>query len=172
MAKKTEKKPVKRNSRKAVQSSPGDRLASESQLIHLRLTEAHAQQADLPEGGPLPTNLRANARIVTSANEARNRYRVEVVFELLMSFDAAPKNAAIVIGAKFQLTLACEDAKLVTDNAIAEFGQNGAMFILWPYWRQHVNATLASMGLPSYTLPLYKSGFFAQMEELPVEQEA
>lgn len=146
-----------------------ERLASASQLIDMRLVESHAQQAELPDGA-LPTHTKANAKIVTSISEQHKRYRVEVFFELLMSYEDAPDSPAIGVAAKYRLTLSCENSKLVTEEATAAFGQTGAMFILWPYWRQHTAATLSAMGLPAYTLPLYKAGFFSSMEEIPIEK--
>jgi hypothetical protein len=71
--------------------------------------------------------------------------------------------------ARYRLTLECQQFRLVTKRATAAFGQGPAMFILWPYWRQHVNATLSSMSLPAYSLPLYRDGFFQDRHEVKIE---
>lgn len=39
---------------------------------------------------------------------------------------------------------------------LEEFGQNNALYHVWPYWREYVQAVLTRLRLPTITIPMFR----------------
>lgn len=43
-----------------------------------------------------------------------------------------------------------------TSSELDEFGNANAVFNAWPYWREYLQSSLVRMGLPPFTLPVFR----------------
>lgn len=44
----------------------------------------------------------------------------------------------------------------IPQEAIDEFAEHNVGFNVWPYWREYASSTATRLGLPSFTIPLYR----------------
>jgi preprotein translocase subunit SecB len=146
--------------------SPADKLAKVSGLVDFRLVEAHCKQT--VKVGPLPQRTGLSAQIETQlAPDAPNLFRVVIALTFVANYEEDSTEPAILVNAKFQLTFETKRIDLATKEALAPFGENLALFIAWPYWREHVNNVTARMSLPPFVIPLLQRGLFQKEDETP-----
>ena len=64
----------------------------------------------------------------------------------------------IIIEAEFMLTYKVKDLKELSDEGILAFAKTNGIFNAWPYWREYVQSTIARLGIPNYTVPVFRLG--------------
>lgn len=62
----------------------------------------------------------------------------------------------VTIKAGFELNYSLPANLKSTPTELEEFGRSNAIFNAWPYWREYLQSTLVRMGLPAFTLPVYR----------------
>jgi hypothetical protein len=143
-----------------------ERLAKASELIDLRLVEAQCRQNT--KEGPLPTHNSQQVHIATLLGKegsiGEGHFRVIATFILTASYEESSPDPAIFIMAKFQLTFTLSKHSLAKPETLGPFGEGTGLFIVWPYWREHVNSAMARMGLPSFLVPLLRQNVLAPIE--------
>lgn len=81
-----------------------------------------------------------------------------------MAHNSKNENLAL-LEAVYLAFYASKAEKPFTDNHYTCFAEYCSIFHVWPYWREFVQRSIASLGMPPLTLPVYKFG-----SKLPKEQ--
>ena len=63
---------------------------------------------------------------------------------------------AIQLDAAFLLTYSAADLEGLNAANFRSFGQCNGIYNAWPYWREFVQSTVARMGLPTLTIPVFR----------------
>ena len=71
------------------------------------------------------------------------------------SKDSSPN---IVIEAEFLLIYEIKNLEGIKKDNIEAFGRINGIYNAWPYWREFVQDTIARMGLPRLTVPVFRLG--------------
>jgi len=69
---------------------------------------------------------------------------------------AGPGAERLHIAASFRLDYRVPDAGVFTDEQLSAFGQVNGVYNAWPFWREYVYSTMARLGLPPMTLPVFR----------------
>ena len=48
------------------------------------------------------------------------------------------------------------DREILTPSILEEFGRKNALYHVWPYWREYVQAVLSRLRLPTITIPMFR----------------
>ena len=75
-------------------------------------------------------------------------------------FEASTENKipgpALFIDADFLLAYKVENFKGLTQSGFEQFADLNGIYNAWPYWREFVQNTIARMGLPSLSIPVFR----------------
>jgi len=66
------------------------------------------------------------------------------------------EDACVRIDCEYVLAYSVEDFEGITEAGCNEFARINGIFNAWPYWRELVQNTIARMGLPQLTLPVFR----------------
>ena len=89
-------------------------------------------------------------------NKEKKHILVIVSFELNSFSIGKPDKQIIGIKSEFLLFYTISGFEGLTDKGIQEFGNLNGVFNAWPYWREFVQNTIARMGLPPLTIPVFR----------------
>lgn len=64
--------------------------------------------------------------------------------------------APVSVKASFELQYQLPADLKPASAELEEFGKSNAIFNAWPYWREYLQSALVRMGLPAFTLPVYR----------------
>lgn len=70
----------------------------------------------------------------------------------------AEENIQVRIEAEYILIYEAKDLKNLSDESILAFANTNGIFNAWPYWREYVQSTIARLGIPNYTVPVFRLG--------------
>ncbi|WP_145026773.1 hypothetical protein [Caulifigura coniformis] len=112
------------------------------------------QKAGLLEGPPPTLSLRSTT---SQQLDGKNKQvRVAARFECIGTTDSQKSVPLLHIEAIYELVYSIPSTEGIEDRNIVAFGELNGLYNGWPYWRELVQSTLGRMGLPPFTLPVYR----------------
>jgi preprotein translocase subunit SecB len=83
-----------------------------------------------------------------------------------------PKNEKLgFLEAVYLVVYSLKTEKSFSDDRYIHFADYCSVFHVWPYWREFVQRSIAGMGLPPLTLPVYKFGSKLSKEESLIQKK-
>lgn len=139
-------------------------VAAVVEIVDVRLFSSAVQLGE-PEGEvELSVRHRARVRRHDQDSTCVRVFADFVVEEAAASGDAGEPGVAgagpgaerLHIAASFRLDYRVPDAGVFTDEQLSAFGQVNGVYNAWPFWREYVYSTMARLGLPPMTLPVFR----------------
>ncbi|MFA7235883.1 MAG: hypothetical protein WC058_03375 [Phycisphaeraceae bacterium] len=131
-------------------------VASAVDIIEVRLLATRAKQKLVD--GQRPKTVRLGRGTNTTIDRKKNNISVSIRFVLdgaeneSTSWDETP----LRIEATFGLSYKVRRMDDFNDEQMRAFGEINGAYNAWPFWREFVYSTLARMGLPPLTLPVFR----------------
>jgi len=128
-----------------------------SQLVELDtifITESSARRK--PLRGELPPEMNLSIDVETDVNRGQGIVQVRPRFELIARYDETAAGELLRIVAVFLLQYRLSSFEGLTKANFNAFGEMNGLYNAWPYWREFVQATTVRMGLPPFTIPVYR----------------
>jgi len=125
------------------------------QIKEVRLINCTCTQTPLASRGPQALDFKDfNVRAV---QEDKKYILVFPSFRL----EAKPEEEksekpSIAIEAEFLLIYELDNCEDIKQDSIEAFGRVNGIYNAWPYWREFVQSTIARMGLPNLTIPVFR----------------
>ena len=82
--------------------------------------------------------------------------KVQVAFNLELRSDTDEETLQAEIRGTFELSYEIPDDEIFSAEELEAFADMNAVFNAWPYWRELIQASLARMGLPVLTVPVFR----------------
>jgi preprotein translocase subunit SecB len=109
---------------------------------------------------------------------ATTDYKVEEEGKILLTqirFKFRAKNPqnkdSAFLEAIYLVVYSLKTEKTFSSDRYVHFADYCSVFHVWPYWREFVQRSIASMGLPPLTLPVYKFGSKLPKEESLIQKK-
>ena len=128
-----------------------------SQLVELDrilITEFSARRKSLRD--KLPADINLSVQVKTDVDKTRGIVQVRPRFELVARYDETAAGELLRIAAIFLLQYRLSSFEGLTKANFNAFGEMNGLYNAWPYWREFVQATTVRMGLPPFTIPVYR----------------
>jgi preprotein translocase subunit SecB len=152
MAKKSKKKKAEENPF-ALAISVSDRV----DIIEVRLIDCNCHQT--PEASQGKQLVDYNYSVETELKKEHSQILLFPTFKMTAKPDkTAGDEISLSIQARFLLAYKINSLKGITKKNIEAFGNVNGIYNAWPYWREFVQNTIARMGLPKLTIPVFRFG--------------
>ena len=138
------------------------------------LAECAAKQQGTPAEDVF--NLTINFRAFPVRNKTESeKFGVLVQFTLIAADPTAPSDPAtqpfLSIRAVFLAEYTLRSMEGITPEHLSVFAQRNSVFNVWPYWREFVQSTLARMGIPPISIPVYRQGMTSLQGTVQLDRE-
>lgn len=97
-----------------------------------------------------------DSSVTLNVNEDNKFITVFPKFTFTAFTEQNKQKPVISIEASFVLAYTLTTTEGLTKKGYEEFANMNGTFNAWPYWREFVQATIARMGLPPLTIPVYR----------------
>ena len=97
-----------------------------------------------------------SVNVKTDVDKERGIVQVRPRFELVARYDETAAGELMRIVAMFMLQYRLSSFEGLTKANFNAFGEMNGLYNAWPYWREFVQATTVRMGLPPFTIPVYR----------------
>ena len=135
----------------ALSSGVSDRV----EIRDVRLAASAARQKPIAADAAL--EVRFSQEVETQVNRKDNLVIVIPKFTMEASTaEGETQEVAVLIEAEFLLLYKIKDCGGLTKDHFDSFGRINGVYNAWPYWREFVQNTIARMGLPAFTIPVYR----------------
>ena len=130
-------------------------LSDRVQIREVTLTEASLSRSAVGEDARLEVDV---ARKATAKREADAQVlRAIIEYRFAARDEAATGSRDVVrVLAKFEAVYSCNELADVSDDVYHAFAEMNGVFNTWPYFREFLQASLARMNLPVFTLPVFR----------------
>lgn len=118
------------------------------------LVETHAIRK--PRIETLPKNVTINAHVDARALRDSNALEVLARFSLRGLAKGGDDNVVLRIEAAFVLIYEVPSFDGLQPPNIKAFGEMNGIYNAWPYWREYVQSVTVRMGLPPFTVPVFR----------------
>ena len=160
------------------------RIISVVEIESVRLCEAHCRSAVHPSETANAINVKTSREsVVVKAPEDSGSLRIETTFTMEVRSasdddrrltpapgsppsrppgpraalsDPPPAKLQAEIRGTFELAYELPHDETFSSEELQAFGQVNAVFNAWPYWRELVQTSLARMGMPPLTVPVFR----------------
>lgn len=150
MAKKSKKKKAEDNPF-ALAVLVSDRV----EIIDVRLIDSNCLQT--PEASRGKQLVDYNYSVETKLEKEHSQVLLFPTFKMTAKPDkSAGDEPSLSIQARFLLAYKINSLKGITKKNIEAFGNTNGIYNAWPYWREFVQNTIARMGLPKLTIPVFR----------------
>ena len=124
-------------------------------IQNVRLVESQCRQT--PEAGRRNCDIQIDWNVHTRADKKNDGVLVFPTFKLI-AFDIkkGPDKPELSIDATFVLIYKAERIGKLKQENFEAFGKSNGIYNAWPYWREYVQNTVARMGLPPLTIPVFR----------------
>ena len=131
-----------------------ERVAATVDIIEVRLVETSAMQQMMDAAHPPKVRVARKSETIRNNEDGFIAVKISFLFE---AKDAEKEGGAKVkIEAVYDLMYRLENLSQFSDEEIDAFGDVNGCYNAWPFWREYVYTTLARMGLPPITLPVFR----------------
>lgn len=134
--------------------SPGLLVSDRVQIRDVRLMSCGCKQKPAAMAG------KKSYRISTSTDVQLNKdHRIIVVlagFHFEASLEGTSQEPVLTIDASYALTYQADSFDGLTQEGFEQFANLNGIYNAWPYWREFVQNTVARMGLPPLTIPVFR----------------
>lgn len=152
MAKRKNKKQI---SKAKVNYSLALAVSDRVQIENVRLVSCECFQTPNASIGKKKLNIDSKVRI--EANKKNGFILVFPTFKLDgFSLEGNRKEPDIVIEATFVLIYKADSLRGLKKENFEAFGNINGIYNAWPYWREFVQNSVARMGLPPLTIPVFR----------------
>ena len=125
------------------------------EIRHVRLIKCECHQTPLALKGNLQLQLSHDVHV--EVNRARKQILVFPTFRASARPEAPKGNeCAFRVEAQFLLAYTAENLTGLKRPNYKEFGLLNGVYNAWPYWREFLQSTFTRMGLPSFTIPVFR----------------
>lgn len=133
-----------------------EEVAGQIDIVDVCLLTSNCQRPVNP--GNLTKRASAGHRAEVQYDKSARSIRVIVQFrfEAFESVTDASDKTGLLIEASYGLSYVLKTDKNITLEKARAFGEVNGIYNAWPFWREFVYTTLARMGLPPITLPVFR----------------
>lgn len=129
-------------------------ISERVQLEDVRLIDCHCHQEPIAAEGKKTAHIKHSTQV--HANKNTGYVAVIPKFQLQAFTESQSSKPIISIDASFLLTYKLKDFDGLTKKGFVAFGDMNGVYNAWPYWREFVQNTIARMGLPTLTIPVFR----------------
>jgi len=148
------KKKAVQHGKKKPGISPGLLVSDRVQIRDVRLMSCGCEQKPAAMAG------KKSYHIGTSADVQLNKDQRIIVVLARFRFEAALEEKApepvLTINASYALPYQSDRFDGLTQEGFEQFANLNGIYNAWPYWREFVQNTVARMGLPPLTIPVFR----------------
>ena len=132
------------------------RIVSVVKIENVRLYEGNCRSfvRPLETAEAVQVQLSHTHSIVESGDDELLLIRVS--FSLEVHEESDEKKMQAEIHGIYELSYRVPSKGNLSAEELDEFGRVNAVFNAWPYWREYVQASLARMSMPSFTIPVFR----------------
>lgn len=153
MAKKVKTTKTKKQNDNALKLAA--RVAGRVQIRDIRLLECKCFHTPPTHKGKQQVEISHSVR--TKVDKKSGLILVFPTFTMKAIPHERPEEEPFVgMEARFMLTYQLENMSGLTAASFKHFGMTNGIYNAWPYWREFVQNTIARMGLPNITLPVFR----------------
>lgn len=133
------------------------RIVSVVQIRGIRLLEASCRSLVRASEIPETMHVESSQDAAVDAESANRGSRViRVALQLEIRDDGDEGSVLAEIRATFELSYAIPEDETFSAEEWEAFAGLNAVFNAWPYWREFVQTSLARMGFPVLTVPVFR----------------
>jgi preprotein translocase subunit SecB len=149
------KKKVKTKALKGVNKVAAGLLVSDRvQLKDVRLISCKCDQTPEATLGKKSYNISYSTEVQV---DRKNGYIIVTAkFHFEAFTESKTQKPVILIDASFLLAYKIENFEGLTQKGFDQFANLNGIYNAWPYWREFVQNTVARMGLPSLSIPVFR----------------
>ena len=148
------KNAAKNKSARTEKTFSGLMVSDRVELKDVCLITSKCNQTPKAHFGKKTYNIDYSAKVQT---DKKNGYIIVIPG---FHFEAFGKNEnkepVIVIDASFVLTYKIDNFHGLTQKGFEQFANLNGIYNAWPYWREFVQNTIARMGLPALSIPVFR----------------
>jgi len=127
------------------------------QLVDVRLIRCNCHQTPLAQQGNQSVDIDYAYSTKTLLQKQNNCILVFPSFKMkIVPNESKDKETSLAIEADFLLVYSIDDLEGIKEENIKAFGEANGIYNAWPYWREFVQNTIARMGLPQLTIPVFR----------------
>ncbi|HZZ72990.1 MAG TPA: hypothetical protein VFE24_12115 [Pirellulales bacterium] len=124
-------------------------LAAKLRLLEIRTLQSRA--AFLFHESPI--NIEQRIDVQTQVRNDSSQIVAMIRFVLSGELKDGPGEQDFGVEATFGLTYQVDDPRALNHAFAQQFAQQGALFQIWPYWREFVHSASIRAGLPPLNVP-------------------
>ncbi len=134
-------------------------LTARVQIENVTLLSSKISRNPDLDDAPEKIGINSGFQISGACNDDHSKARIRVRFHLTGLMDDPEKTADVFeIEAEFALVYAISSFDGLDEANLDAFGRLNGVFNAWPYWREHVQSSLAKLQLPPIIVPVLTAG--------------
>lgn len=125
---------------------------------------------DLPDGQTFGANIGHHAEVKSGLQNGRFTIHVRFTLDITRPSDQVDTGSEPIVKVRAQYAVSYsvpKDAKF-SQKELTAFGNSNATFNTWPFWRELVHTAFVRMGLPPFTVPVFR--VLPKRKEAPVKK--
>ncbi|MFP4105099.1 MAG: hypothetical protein ACLFVU_03320 [Phycisphaerae bacterium] len=123
------------------------------ELVEVAAVSFRGQNSCLP-GNELKVKLKHNGRFESRQDDGK--FSILTDFRFIAVDGEQSEDCLVELGLTMRLTYYCCDFGSISEEHLVSFAQLNGVFNAWPYWREYVQSALNRLGLPSFTVPVFR----------------
>lgn len=130
-------------------------VSDQIEIKNLRLVSCNCFQS--PNAGKGKLSLEIDCNITFQVDRKKGYIFVFPAFKMQSFLVEGDKSEPVlVIKAAFVIIYKAKSLKGLKNENFEAFGNTNGIYNAWPYWREFVQNTVARMGLPPLTIPVFR----------------
>lgn len=140
---------------KVIDYNLAEPVFSQVTIISVRLIKCNCFQ--YPSAGMGKHSLEIDCDTKVQVNKKKGGILVFPAFKLQAFFpESKKKEPDLIIEATFILIYKAKTLEGLKEENFKAFADTNGIYNAWPYWREFVQNTIARMGLPPLTIPVFR----------------
>ncbi len=150
------------NPKKSAKIKQKDRLrhveevASQIDIVDVCMLTSKCQRPANPDKLAKQANAQHHTEVHYDSSNRCIRVIAQFRFEVLDADVNQNTENALLVEASYGLLYTLKNDQGVNYEKAKAFGEVNGVYNAWPFWREYVYTTLARMGLPPVTLPVFR----------------
>ena len=142
--------------RSEYQTEDGEAMRNDEEYQYVSVWEFEGQGIE-PKLHKEKLEFEINGNVKTQVDKKNGYVFVFPSFDLnVYKPGKSPEESEVSIKATFEIIYKAKELKSLTKKNFDAFGQTNGVYNAWPYWREFVQNTIARMGLPPLTIPVFR----------------
>ena len=135
-------------------ANPGLAVSDRVQLTGIRLVRCKCERKPVAAKSKRFYNITTSTEV--SPDREKSQLVVVVNFHLRAFHEEDARRPVLTIEVSFVLAYELPSFDGLTQEGFDQFADFNGVFNAWPYWREFVQNTVARMGLPPLTVPVFR----------------